>query len=465
MSVRTAVRALLDLCLRIYFRRIVLVGAERVGTGGDGVIFVLNHPNALIDPLFLMCRSPRPVSFMAKEPLFRMPVIGFIARALDCLPVYRHMDNADTSKNRETFARAQQILGRGGAIALFPEGTTHSDPHLRPLKTGAARLALGAVSQTTPGARASKLRLRIVPAGLYYEDKRIFRSKAMVYFGEPIEVEPATLDDSGEPPREAVHALSERIRGALEEVTINADEADALRLMQRAERILAAGPTPMERQFDVLRTFARAWTWFKTYHPEPLEQVVSRIRAFEADLDQAGLSPATLEPAQFSSAQVARNTLRSAAAFLALGLPALLGTVTHYPAYRLIGEIARRVGRKDDTVVSTVKMCAAMLFFPLSWLLTGLLVGRFCGSPAGCIAALLTPFCGYASLLWMERSERVKAAARALGYYLLRRDYFARLLADREAIRADIARMGEIWRQGSTDPQLTDLNHASPTEG
>jgi 1-acyl-sn-glycerol-3-phosphate acyltransferase len=443
MNVRTAVSAILDLALRIFFRRVVLVGAERVGSGGDGVIIVLNHPNALIDPLFLMCRSPRPVSFMAKEPLFRMPFIGFIARALDCLPVYRHMDNADTTKNRETFQRAQQIVVKGGAIALFPEGTTHSDPHLRPLKTGAARLAIG---MGRP--------VRIVPAGLYYEAKKIFRSKAMVYFGEPLAVEPGPLDEHGEPPREAVLALSERIRAALEEVTLSADAAETLQLMQRAERILAQGPTPLEQQFETLRTFSRGYGWFKQHQPQRLAAVVSRIRAYEADLDEARLTPETLEPHAFDSRNVTRYVVQNAARFAAVGLPALLGALMHYPAYRLIGEIAR--GR-DDTVVSTVKMCGAMLLFPLTWALTGALVGRRWGVGAGMTAAAVAPACGYAALLAMERWERVRAAARAFRTWLLRRDFFAALVAEREAIRVEIGAMGETW-QGSSPQEPSDVH-------
>src|SRR5205085_5440816 len=90
---------------------------------------------------------PRPVSFLAKSPLFRTPVVSFFVRALDSIPVYRKQDEgADTSRNRETFERAARLLRRGGTIAICPEGASHSEPYLLPLKTGAARIALGAAS-------------------------------------------------------------------------------------------------------------------------------------------------------------------------------------------------------------------------------------------------------------------------------------------------------------------------------
>src|SRR5947208_10910081 len=124
---RNFATALLRIVARVFFRRIEIVGQERVPRDAP-VIFAVNHPNALIDPLFLLCFAPRPVSFLAKAPLFRMPVIGWFARGFDSIPVYRTQDNYSTSQNRDMFAAARALLMRGGAIALFPEGTTHSEP-------------------------------------------------------------------------------------------------------------------------------------------------------------------------------------------------------------------------------------------------------------------------------------------------------------------------------------------------
>jgi len=113
---RRIVAAILRVVLRVFFRRIEIAG----DIPNEPVIFAINHPNALIDPLFLLCFAPRPVAFLAKAPLFRLPLIGWFARALDAIPVYRRQDNVSTAGNRETFARSRQLLQRGGAIAIFP---------------------------------------------------------------------------------------------------------------------------------------------------------------------------------------------------------------------------------------------------------------------------------------------------------------------------------------------------------
>jgi 1-acyl-sn-glycerol-3-phosphate acyltransferase len=229
---RRIIIVLLGLALRIFFRRIEVAGLERVPRRG-ATLFVMNHPNALVDPVFLLCLAPRRVSFLAKSTLFKMPVLGYFVRAMEAIPVYRRQDEGeDTSKNRETFLRAHALLARGGTIGICPEGVSHNEASLRPLKSGAARIALGAASEASDA-----LEVRIVPAGLYYTAKTTFRSSALLYFGEPLVVEPVEADADGEPPREAVRLLNQRIEQALRDVTLNAEHHEALTTIARAERI------------------------------------------------------------------------------------------------------------------------------------------------------------------------------------------------------------------------------------
>ena len=134
------------IALRLFFRRIETINADIVPEG-TGVIFVLNHPNGLVDAALVFVALPRKISFLAKSTLFRVPVISFLLRTVEALPLYRRIDaGEDVSKNQRTFELCRQLLQRGGSIALFPEGISHNSPKLLPAKTGAARIALGAVS-------------------------------------------------------------------------------------------------------------------------------------------------------------------------------------------------------------------------------------------------------------------------------------------------------------------------------
>src|SRR3712207_4787653 len=169
---RRLIQIAVSVALRLFFRRIETSGAGRVEPDAP-LVFVLNHPNGLIDPALAFCALPRRVSFLAKSTLFRLPVVGWLMRVVDALPVYRRVDEGeDMKRNAETFRACRELLRRGGSIALFPEGVSHDSTRLLPLKTGAARIALGAVSLRDEHDEGSQeLPLKIVPVGLYYTSK------------------------------------------------------------------------------------------------------------------------------------------------------------------------------------------------------------------------------------------------------------------------------------------------------
>jgi 1-acyl-sn-glycerol-3-phosphate acyltransferase len=136
-------QAFLRLVLRIFFRGVEIVGRERLPLGRP-MVLVANHVNGLIDPLLLLGALPAHPRLLAKSTLWKNPVVRPWVELAGAIPVYRHQDRVDTAHNAETFARCHDLLARGGAIALFPEGKSHSEPALQPLKTGLARIVLGA---------------------------------------------------------------------------------------------------------------------------------------------------------------------------------------------------------------------------------------------------------------------------------------------------------------------------------
>jgi 1-acyl-sn-glycerol-3-phosphate acyltransferase len=436
--IRNVIVAVLRLALRIYFQRIEVTGVEHVPRKSP-VIFVLNHPNALVDPVFLLCLAPRPVSFLAKAPLFRMPVIGYFVRALDSLPVYRRQDEgSDVTKNRETFIAARTLLSRGGTIGICPEGVSHDEPGLRPIKTGAARISLAAVST---GEVAD---LKIVPAGLYYTSKTSFRSDALLYFGYPIDVEPVELEPDGTPPRDAVRRLSDKIETALREVILDAKHEEELHATARAERIFSGSEDgdSLKDELKLQQRFIKAYPVLRAHQPERLRKLELRMLRFEEELKQAGVDPDELSP-PVSTWKVFESIVRRSILFLLTLGPALIGAVTHYPAYKLGGLLAKRISRDSDDVVSTVKIISAMLLFPLTWIVIAALAYSSFGWPGAILTLLVIPFCGYVAIVFFEELDRSVAGVRVLMFFLVRRRFFVRLLAERKAIRNEIIALGK----------------------
>jgi 1-acyl-sn-glycerol-3-phosphate acyltransferase len=126
-------RALLKVLLKVFYR-LEVKGGEYLPPEGP-VICVANHAS-LIDPIVVGCSLKRQVSFMAKEELFRIPVLNWVIRALGAIPVQRG------AGDRGALRAAAKILKERKVLGLFPEGTRHRDNTLHPLRPGAAMLAL-----------------------------------------------------------------------------------------------------------------------------------------------------------------------------------------------------------------------------------------------------------------------------------------------------------------------------------
>lgn len=406
MWIRNAITRFLRFCLEIFFRRIEVDGLDRVPSDKP-VIFAANHPNGLVDPLFLLCYPRRPVSFLGKAPLLRYPVIGWIVRKLDTIPVYRKQDNTIGS-NTEMFAKARSVLRGGGSIAIFPEGTTHDDPQLRELKTGAARIALGSDLEE----------VFVVPTGIYYTAKHMFRSEALVVFGKPLRVVPAGEDVS------RVDELTDAIDAGLDAVTVQADSHAALDLIARAEDIFTANEEqPLAQEFELRRRFVEGYHYLRTHDPARLARLQTAVAQFESALRRAKLDVHELRP-RFSVATLFRVLVM---------LPlAIAGALVSLPAYLLVHFLAKRFSNGESALLATVKFLAALALYPLTYLVAAIVMGVRFGWEAGVITGLVLPFLGYIALRVYEAIDDVVGDVRAL--FTPRK----KLLARRRAIRDEI---------------------------
>ena len=389
--------------IEVFYRRVEIAGMENVPRDTPA-IFTVNHPNGLIDPLFVLCYVPRDVSFLAKAPLFRYPLIGWFARLFDSIPVYRKQDNVAGS-NEETFARAREVLQRGDGVAIFPEGTTHSDAHLRELKTGAARIALGASIPT----------LVIVPVGIYYSAKGTFRSDALVLFGAPISIREG----------ESVEELTSEIESGLAGVTLQADSRAALDLVERAEEIFR-DRTGVADELALRRQFVAGYHYLCEHDPERLARLESEVTRFAEELRRAKLEPHELA-LRFRASTILRVIVQ---------LPvAAAGALLHYPTYRLVGFLAKRFSRGETELMATIKFIGSLLLFPLTWIVYAVLAYHSLGATAAAGALLLIPLLGFEAYRIFETADVLAGRLRALRH----RD----LVAAREALRSEFVAVAE----------------------
>lgn len=186
-------------------------GQERIPSDG-GALVVANHignfdPIVLGEYLIWAGRWPR---FLGKSDIWRVPVLGWVARKCDQIPVYRNSERA-----KDSLIHARRALTQGKLVAMYPEGTITGDPEGWPMnpRTGAARLALETGVPVIPVGQVGAERIL---GGKKVEFRRLFsirRRPVRVLAGDPVDLE--RFRSGGEPDKEALEAASVAIMDAI----------------------------------------------------------------------------------------------------------------------------------------------------------------------------------------------------------------------------------------------------------
>ena len=182
------------IALHWFYSSIEIIGRERIPANGP-VILAASHHNALVDALIAGWIAPRRVTLTAKATLTDNVLLRWLFRLVGVVPLRRAKDETaktegatpDVQRNASAFIYILDVLEKGGMILIFPEGISHSNPELAPLKTGASRIALEARDKRAAG------NLQIIPLGLNFEDKGNPGTAVLAEVGEPI-----SLDSLGE---------------------------------------------------------------------------------------------------------------------------------------------------------------------------------------------------------------------------------------------------------------------------
>ncbi|KAG1854377.1 glycerol-3-phosphate-acyltransferase [Suillus tomentosus] len=230
------IRRIADWSLWSFFTEVRVIGGEHVPLDGP-IIVTATHHNMMIDPAILSSSFPhrRVLHYWSKASLFANPVLSWVLHSSGNIPVDRK------SKNRQDLFRGTiEALARGDAVALFPEGTSYTEPRIMQVKDGAAWAAL----EYTKWAAENGVKgpgVRIIPAAIVYTNKSKYRSSVIVKFGEPVsmdEYKEQFFSDLEGAPRAAAKRLTGAIERELVEATINAPDWDTLYSARMARDLL-----------------------------------------------------------------------------------------------------------------------------------------------------------------------------------------------------------------------------------
>ena len=174
------------------------------------LVMASNH-RSYADPVILTMPMKRPVTYMAKEELFKNKLFGWFIRKLGAFPVKRG------AGDMQVIDDAVSILNSGRNLVIFPEGTRSKDGKVGKGKTGVALIA-------------AKSGADVLPCGIIFEGEKLkFRSKLTLRFGKVIPAEEIAVEDASPKMLKGVkkrimEAITELVEGSVEEKEKVTDE-------------------------------------------------------------------------------------------------------------------------------------------------------------------------------------------------------------------------------------------------
>lgn len=374
--------------VKIFFREVVIEGRDRLPSAGP-VIFAPNHPNGLMDPLVLLFLAPAfRLHFVAKAPLFRIPVFGSILRSIGAIPVMRKMDAAGEVDYTAFFSSCVEVLTTGGSIVIFPEGRSLPQSYLAPMKTGPARLFFQARERST--------NVDIVPVGLNYERGSIFRSRVLVALAPPLDTLPEQrVNDSDSV--EAVRALTEKIGAALDQHVIQAKTYRDRELMLLLERLYGEVPEDQDwrARFSRLKLFESGLSHLSAAEPQRVDKVRNLLSRYERIATSYGANAVT-------------QSWR-----LVLMPLAVIGWLLNAIPYKIVDLLVRRL---DAAEAATFKIVYSLFAFPIAYVIEAIAIARLFGSTSAVIFAIvilpLSYFSQKMSDWWEEYSPMLLSGSK-----------------------------------------------------
>ena len=450
-------RAITGIALRWFYRDVTVRHADRIPGGTTPLLLAVNHPNALVDALLVGWAMPRPITITAKATLFDNPVLGSFLRHMGVVPLRRASDErqrlaestagagAPAARNTEAFRAILQRLEQGGAVLIFPEGKSHDEPALAPLRTGPARIALQAHDE-------GRVRsLTLLPIGLVFEQKESPRSRVLVDVGEPLDVGAWVSAIPADGSR--VAALTAEIDRRLRDVTLNyatADEAQRTRGLARVFASLLDEPAPigfdrsLGDEVELERRLAQARRLLDGERTTPAiraraERFLDRLSAFERTLCAERIAVEDVA-IPLGSRAGAWFTVREGGVLALAGPVALWGRINHWIPFRLARVLgARDMTSRDQPAMRTI--LAGLVLVLLFYAAAAAAVNRLAGPVAAAAYLVSLPIAADVDLRFTERMRRARQRMRAYLRFRRKPELREQLCAEHEWLTGEITEL------------------------
>lgn len=428
-------KLLMQIAVRIFFRSVTIRNKELIPKNGP-LLVLANHPSTFMDPIVIASLLKRQVYFLAKGELFKGSFLTWFFTTLNMIPVYRKQDDpSQMNKNKDTFVKCFEHLENGGAILMFPEGTSITERKLRPIKTGAARIVLGAEARND-----FKLGIQIFNIGLNYVNPHKFNHDLFVNIDTPIPVsdykDVYILDTF-----KGASNLTEEIRVRLEKLIIAIEDDKINELVNNVETLYkyklskdtGVDKKDKSQDFILTKNIIETVHYFSIHKPQMVEDIRLQIVNYFRRINAINITDTVLVKSSESKTFL-RSSFNSLFTIV-IGFPFYLyGLVNNYLPFEIPGWIANKVAKSIE-FRGAIGMVGGVFTFLFFYTLQIILCWKFTHIKwltVGCALSLpLSGIFGYWYYYWVDK---IRTKWLLLSLFYKKSVFISSLINEREQI-------------------------------
>ncbi|MDP3913056.1 MAG: 1-acyl-sn-glycerol-3-phosphate acyltransferase [Bacteroidota bacterium] len=358
------------------------------------VIFAANHQNALMDPLAVVCTNSLQTTWLARADIFKSKSAQSFLKYIKLLPIYRIRDGKENlSNNEQVFEQVTHLLENGQSIGLFPEAAHSGKRQMLPHKKAIPRIALEAEAKNN-----FKLKLQIVPVGIFYNHYWKFNRTLIVQYGEPIEVD-RYREEYAENPQKAMLSLRDEIHDRIAPLTLQINSKMHYQEYENIRQLVGKSysrahffsKNKVLQLFYAEKELIAKIEKLENSTPEAFEKIVQETSLYFQKVNELNLTDEQVAYAGSTNwAELAGNIVAAVVTLPVFLFGLLFNAIPFFVPRRII-----RPKVKDTAFLSTFNFVAGLVVFPILYLVGTILVFMVTGSVLiSLLIFILMPFAG-----------------------------------------------------------------------
>lgn len=427
-------KIIVDISLKVFFRKIEVHGKDLIPTGVP-LIIASNHPSTMMDAIVIGSEFSKKLHYIARGNLFTTTFRRWLFKSLYVIPIYRKDESSDAmERNKNVFRKCFDVLSDNGSILIFPEGVSQIDRRIQKVKTGTARIALGAEEINN-----FNLGVVIIPVGLNYSEPGEFRSNLFISFAKPIYVSEFLQKDVGSD-EASVKALTERIKESLVQHTIDIENEELDKLVSNIETMykdrltveVDLSPEQAGGDFRLTKAIKDSVHYFNRKEPERVKALLQKMEEYLQLLSSLNLKDELFKK-DSSKNIISLNSLLIVFYFL-LGLPIYIyGFINNYLPYKLPGFIAGRAANSIE-YQAPIKLIVGIITFSTFYFAQIWAISSISNEYWALVYGLMLPVSGLFVLSYWNRLKKLRGNLLLISLFYRRRILISRLVQQRSDI-------------------------------